>query len=128
MAIKTMDASMFDKIAGTTPKEKDNYIPQNDMQYLYEKGLEELQEMNETLNIFVNYMSELFCGGTLLSTEEARNFVLAMEMFTNQLIPSILSGDMEETYKYCNEDMTEEELEQARIEFFTMLYKKYLER
>ena len=51
-----------------------------------------------------------------------------MEMFTQDLIPAVLEGNHKETYKYCSEELTEEELDQSRVEFFQKLYKKYLER
>lgn len=131
MAIKTLDASLFDRITGNTENlEEDDsqFLSENDMNYLYEKGLEELNALNESLKILAKFMSDLFCGGAITYTEEAVNFFTCMEMFMENLIPAILVGDHKETYKYCSEEITEEELDAARAEFYQILYKKYLER
>lgn len=133
MAIKTMNTSLFDKITGTTapevpPENKEDVLSQEDVSYLYEKGIEELRDFQTSLEILKAYMVDIFCGTTLISTEEAANFFCSMEMFANELIPAILQGDPKEIYKYCSEEMTEDELDTARTEFFQMLYKKYLER
>lgn len=132
MAIKTMDASLFDKITNKSENEieeyESGYLSENDMRYLYEKGLEELEALNDSLKILAKFMSELFCGGAITYTEESINFFTGMEMFIEDLIPAILVGDNLETYKYCSEEITEEELDAARAEFYQILYKKYLER
>lgn len=133
MAIKTMNTSLFDKITGTTSEEvnsenKEDVLSQEDISYLYEKGIEELRDFQTSLEILKAYMVDIFCGTTLIATEESSNFFCSMEMFANELIPAILQGDPKEIYKYCSEEMTEDELDAARTEFFQMLYKKYLER
>lgn len=131
MAIKMMDASLFDKITGTTEtleEDDSQFLSENDMNYLYEAGLEELKDLDKMLKILATFMSDLFCGGAITYTEETATFFNCMEMFINDLIPAILVGDNEETYKYCSEEITEEELEAARAEFYQILYKKYLER
>lgn len=132
MAIKTLDASLFDKITGSTPENLEEYesqfLSENDMNYLYEKGLEELDGLRKSLQILVSLMSGLFCGDALIHTDESANFFTCMEMFIDDLIPALLVGDHEETYKFCSEEITEEELDQARAEFYQILYKKYLER
>lgn len=130
MAIKTMDTSLFDKITGNENVEetKDEFLSEEDMKYLYLKGIEELDSVNDSLRILSSFIFDLFCGETLLSTEESVNFFAAMEMFIKDLIPAILAGDYEEAYKYCSEELTEEELEDARTEFYQLLYKKFLER
>lgn len=131
MAIKIMDPSLFDKITNNTESLEEcdsSFLSENDMNYLYEKGLEELKDLNESLKILAKFMSDLFCGQSIACTDEYFNFFSCMELFIEDLIPAILVGDHTETYKYCSEEITEEELDQARAEFYQILYKKYLER
>lgn len=131
MAIKTMDASLFDKITGNTENLEEyesQFLSENDMSYLYEKGIEELNVLHESLQILAKFMSDLFCGNAITYTEESTTFFNCMEMFIENLIPAILVGDHKETYKYCSEEITEEELDMARAEFYQILYQKYLER
>lgn len=129
MAIKVMDPSLFDTITNSTTKEDDSqFLSENDMNYLYEKGLEELDGLRKSLQILASFMSNLFCGDAIIHTDESAHFFTCMEMFIDDLIPALLVGDHSETYKYCSEEITEEELDQARAEFYSILYKKYLER
>lgn len=131
MAIKTMDASLFDKITGNTENLEEcdsQFLSENDMNYLYEKGLEELDGLRKSLQILAGFMSDLFCGDAIIGTDEAVTFFSCMEMFIDDLIPALLVGDHEETYKFCSEEVTEEELDQARAEFYQILYEKYLKR
>ena len=136
MAIRQMDISLFDKIANSSPntevEEKviteENYISEEDMQYLYDKGMDELKMFMGTLETLKHFILDMFCGSDILSTEEALNFFCSMEMFAKELIPAMLVGDEEEIYKYCSEEITSEDLELSREEFFQSLYKKYLQR
>ena len=98
------------------------------MQYLYEKGIEELNILNEALESLKFFMIDMFCGSEMLSTEESLNFFCSMEMFIKELIPAMLDGDEKEIYKYCSEEVTSEDLEASREEFFNNLYTKYLKR
>lgn len=136
MAIRTLNTETFDKIAKINKEERSpvkrkegfDSMTQDEMEYLYDKAREELKDFLIILINFQETISQMFCGMEILSTEEAANFFCAMEMFAEDLIPSMLDGNHKETYKYCNEEMTEEELDQARIEFFEKLYNKYLKR
>lgn len=135
MAIKQMDISLFDKITASSTEDKttqqlakEEYLSQSDMDYLYEKGIEELKMLNGALEGLKHFMLDMFCGSELVATEESLNFFCSMEMFTNELIPAMLNGDEKEVYKYCSEEVTEEDLETSREEFFSNLYTKYLKR
>ena len=136
MAIRTLNLEMFDKITENSKEEikpverKEGFdsMTQDEMEYLYDKSREELNNFLFCLIELQNSISQMFCGSEILSCDEAINFFCAMEMFTQDLIPAILEGNHKETYKYCSEELTEEELDQSRVEFFQKIYKKYLER
>ena len=136
MAIRTLNLEMFDKITENSKEEikpverKEGFdsMTQDEMEYLYDKSKEELNDLLYDLIKLQNSISQMFCGAEILSCDEAINFFCAMEMFTQDLIPAILEGNHKETYKYCSEELTEEELDQSRVEVFQKLYKKYLER
>lgn len=130
MAIRTLNTEIFDQITANSTKQKEGFetITQDETQYLYDKAEEELQACMTMLADFKEAISNLFCGDEILSTDEATVFFCTTALFIDELIPSILKGDHKETYKYCNEEITIEELDQARVEFFEKLYNKYLKR
>lgn len=128
MAIKTIDSSMFDKLVKVESIQQEECLSADDTQYLYDKAIEELEVLEVLTSEFKSCLLNLFCGLEILSTDEAGMFFCAMEMFTKELIPSMLKGDHNTTYQYCSEELTGEDLDTARAEFFETLYKKYLEK
>lgn len=129
MAIKKMNADMFDKVISKEPIDN-NELSIQETELLVSKALKELTSIIDVINMTTMLIDSSCFGEALLTTNEFIEYKEAMEHYLSFVIPNLLAGDIDSIIKeagnYDNEEEFRNNLEKLRLNFFENLAKKYL--
>lgn len=137
MAIKKMSIDMFDSIAKESKKEcktesvqETKYLTEKDFEYLCDKAMLELYEITLVINTMVDTVLKSQFGRLILDTDEFMQFKDSSAFYLTNMLPSLLTGDLDSIIEEYNDSDDKEEfqktLEELRVTIYENLVKKYL--
>lgn len=104
-------------------QEKQNDLTQEELTYLYECALEELEYLNKSTELYKSIISKSFLGTDVFSEPLTSVFFSSMDEMLNKFLPAILTGEYDTIQGY---EVTDEECNNLRLHTYNNLRKLYL--
>lgn len=121
--MKLANQKDLEQLALKQQEEQDD-LTQEELEYLYERALEEIEYLNKSTELYKNIIRQSFIGEQVLEEPMFNGFFEAMDEFFNNLLPATLRGD----YDTLKEDYSEDKIEQFdehRPKFYEILKRIY---
>lgn len=111
------------KLANNIEEQKNIDLTDNELQYLYEKGNEELMDIKKISKDFLSILNTTVLGKVLLQSLATIPEVIINT--TNNILPALLVGEYD-IYLDTSSDYNKDDLEEARQELYNKLKDTYL--
>lgn len=121
--MKLANQQDLEQLALKQQEEQDD-LTQEELEYLYERALEEIEYLNKSTELYKNIIKQSFVGEQFFKEPLSNSYFETMDEFFNNLLPATLRGD----YDTLKEGYSEEEIEQFdkhRPKFYEILKRIY---
>lgn len=107
--------------------DKDNFeLTDEQLEYLYEQGINELSELNKTTETYKEILKDSFYGKMMFQEDTTSVFFDTLYMLFNTILPATLQGDYDTLLEALDVNISEEEFNIARAQLYIMLTEKFL--
>lgn len=107
--------------------DKDNFeLTDEQLEYLYEQGINELSELNKTTETYKEILKASFYGKMMFQEDTTSVFFDTLYMLFNTILPATLQGDYDALLEALDVNISEEDFNIARAQLYIMLTEKFL--
>lgn len=123
--MKLANQNDLEQLALKQQEEESIDLTQEELEYLYECALKEIEYLKQSTELYKNIIKQSFVGEQVFKEPLPNSYFNAIEEFFNNLLPATLIGD----YDTLKEDYSQEEIErfdEYRPKFYDILKRIYL--